>query len=105
MSPKGEFHEIAQSASGVLLTGVAQSREIHLERQCASEVPVTGVVSEGEFHGNAQSAPEALLAVVPRSGEIHLENQCASECPVDGVRLRGGQKFVPPQKTLLLESR
>ena len=64
-----------------------------------------GNPGQGRFHEIAQPAPEALLAGVAPPGEIHLENQCASECPVDGVRLRGGQKFVPPQKTLLLESR
>ena len=40
---KGEFHEIVQSASEVLLTGVAPTGEIHLEQQCASEGIVEGV--------------------------------------------------------------
>ena len=43
VSPEGEFHEIVQSASEVLLTGVDWSREIHLERQCASEGLLKGV--------------------------------------------------------------
>ena len=40
---EGEFHEIIESASEVLLAGVARRREIHLEQQCASEGTVVGV--------------------------------------------------------------
>ena len=40
---KGEFHEIVQSASEALLTGVAPTGEIHLKNQCASEGIVEGV--------------------------------------------------------------
>ena len=72
VSQKGEFHEIAQADSQVLLARVPRSGEIHLEEQCASEVPVTGVSQKGEFHGNAQSGSEVLLAGVAPSGEIHL---------------------------------
>ena len=46
---KGEFHEIVQSASEVLLTGVALRREIHLEQQCASEGIVEGVRLQGGY--------------------------------------------------------
>ena len=44
---KGEFHEIIESASQVLLAGVAPTGEIHLERQCASEGIVEGVGLRG----------------------------------------------------------
>ena len=47
---KGEFHEIAQSASEALLAGVTPTREIHLEQQCASEGILKGGSSKGEFH-------------------------------------------------------
>ena len=50
VGPKGEFHEITQSASEVLLAGVAATREIHLKRQPAPEGLQTGVSSKGEFH-------------------------------------------------------
>ena len=82
---EGQFHEIIESASGVLLAGVASTGEIHLESHSASERILTGVVPKGEFHEIAQSASEALLAGVVLTGEIHLKNQCASEGPVEGV--------------------
>ena len=71
----GEFHEISESASRMLLTGVAPTREIHLENQCASEGLLAGVGSKGEFHENAcndaettQSASQVLLTGVTRNG-------------------------------------
>ena len=74
VASKGEFHEISQSASQVLLTGVTQTCEIHLEHQCAPEGILKGVSSKGEFHENAcndaettQAASEALLAGVTRN--------------------------------------
>ena len=85
-------------ASGALLAGATLTGEIHLRRQCAPEGLLTGVAREGEFHGNFRPASGVLLAGVTRTGEIHLKRQCASECPVEGVRLRGGHKFVPPEK-------
>ena len=51
VSPKGEFHEIIESASGALLRGVDTTGEIHLKKQCASEGLLEGVVPEGEFRG------------------------------------------------------
>ena len=71
----------------MLQAGVTRTREIHLEKQCASEGILKGVRPEGEFHEITQSASEALLAGVALGREIHLENQCASEVPVTGVRL------------------
>ena len=53
VSPEGEFHEIIESASGVLLTGVASTGEIHLGSQCASEGILKGVSPKGEFHGKS----------------------------------------------------
>ena len=50
VTSKGEFHEIPESASQVLLRGGAPTGEIHLETQCASEGLLTGVAREGEFH-------------------------------------------------------
>ena len=47
---EGEFHESSQSASQVLLAGVAPTREIHLKQQPAPEGILEGGVSEGEFH-------------------------------------------------------
>ena len=47
VSPKGEFHVIIESASKVLLAGVAPTREIHLRNQCASEGIVEGVTLRG----------------------------------------------------------
>ena len=70
VSSEGEFHEIPQSASQVLLTGVAPTGEIHLKRQPAPEGILTGVASEGEFHEIPQSASEVLLAGVALTGEI-----------------------------------
>ena len=43
VAPKGEFHEITESASELLLAGFAGTREIHLKSQCASEGIVEGV--------------------------------------------------------------
>ena len=43
VSSEGEFHEFPESASEVLLTGVAPTGEIHLEQQCASEGILKGV--------------------------------------------------------------
>ena len=60
VSSKGEFHEIIESASGVLLTGVTPTGEIHLEQQCAPEGLLKGVSSEGEFHEITESASEAF---------------------------------------------
>ena len=51
ISSKGEFHEITQTASQVLLARVPRSSEIHLEKQCASEGILEGVGSKGEFRG------------------------------------------------------
>ena len=85
VSSEGEFHEITQSASQVLLAGVPRSREIHLEEQCASEGLLEGVTSKGEFHEIPQSAPEALLAGVAPTGEIHLETQCVPEALQKGL--------------------
>ena len=70
VSPEGEFHEVTESASEVLLAGVARRREIHLGGQCASEGTAEGVGSEGEFHGITQSASGALLRGVAPTGEI-----------------------------------
>ena len=50
VSSKGEFHEITQSASEVLLAGAASTGEIYLEQQCASEGLLKGVSSKGAFH-------------------------------------------------------
>ena len=69
---KGEFHEIAKSASEALLAGVAPTGEIHLEQQCAPEALLKGVGSKGEFHESAQSASQVLLAGVALRREIHL---------------------------------
>ena len=102
MRPKGEFHEIVQSASEALLAGVARRREIHLAKRCASEGTLKGVVPKGEFHEIAESASEILLAGVALTGEIHLESQCASEGILMGVRLRGGHKVVPPRRPTCL---
>ena len=71
----------------MLLAGVATTREIHLENQCASEGILKGVGPKGEFHETAQAASEALLAGVAPTREIHLAKQCASEGTVEGVRL------------------
>ena len=57
VSSEGEFHEIIESASQVLLAGVVPTRVIHLETQCASEALLEGVASKGEFH---ESAPTGL---------------------------------------------
>ena len=46
---EGEFHEIVQSASEVLMAGVARSREIYLKQQCASEGIVEGVTLRGGY--------------------------------------------------------
>ena len=46
VAPKGEFHEIFQSASQVLLAGVSPTGEIHLETQPASEGILKGGQSE-----------------------------------------------------------
>ena len=99
VSSKGEYHEIAESASEALLAGVSPTREIHLEQQCASECIVEGVRPKGEFHEIVQSASQALLAGVALTGEIHLAKRCASEGILMGVSLRGGHKVVPPQRT------
>ena len=80
----GGSYFVSQPSALCLL---ALPREIHLERQCASEGPVKGVAREGEFHEVTESASGVLLTGVASTGEIHLENQCASECPVEGVRL------------------
>ena len=87
MSPKGEFHEIIESAPEILLAGVVLTGEIHLEKQCASEGILTRVSSEGEFHEITQSASQVLLTGVTPTREIHLERQGASEGIVEGVRL------------------
>ena len=70
VSPKGEFHEIAQPAPEVLLAGVAPSDEIHLKMQCASEGLLKGVSPKGEFHEITQPASEALLAGLAPTGEM-----------------------------------
>ena len=74
-------------ASEVLLTGVFEVGEIHLERRCASEGLLKGVSPKGEFHETTRPAPEARLTGVAPTGEIHLKTQCASEGIVEGVRL------------------
>ena len=65
------------------------TREIHLERQCASEGTVEVVSPKGEFHEIIESASQALLAGVVLTGEIHLEKQCASEGILKGVIPKG----------------
>ena len=54
VSPEGEFHELAQSASEAPVAGVVPTGEIHLESQCASEGLLEGVAPEGEFHETSQ---------------------------------------------------
>ena len=61
---KGEFHEIPQSASQVLLAGVAPTREIHLKQQPASEGLLKGVSPEGEFHDPRWREQNARLSRV-----------------------------------------
>ena len=58
VSPEGEFHEITQPASEVLLMGVVPTGAIHLGNQCASEGILEGVASKGEFHGGALKRAE-----------------------------------------------
>ena len=70
VASKGEFHEIPQSASKALLTGVARMREIHLAKRCASEGTVEGVTLRG---GHKVVLPQR--ATGPRS-------------PSDGGRLK-----------------
>ena len=61
---EGEFHESFQSASQVLLAGVAPTREIHLKQQPASEGLLKGVSPEGEFHDPRWREQNARLSRV-----------------------------------------
>ena len=86
------------SQRGTFTRPTAVPGEFHLEKQCASEGILKGVIPEGEFHEIIESASQVLLAGVAPTREIHLEKQCASEGIVEGVWLRGGHKVVPPPK-------
>ena len=73
VSPKGEFHEIIESASEALLAGAASTGEIHLKRQCASEGILKGVGAKGEFHENAKPAVISRLLCGELWGRALLE--------------------------------
>ena len=59
-------------SEGLGWLGWARTREIHLERECASEGILKGGASKGEFHETALAAAAVLLTGVARCREIHL---------------------------------
>ena len=76
---KGEFHEIAQSASEVLLAGVPPTREIHLRNQCASEGILEGVASKGEFHRAVLMSAGTALMRTETAREVTMASRHVSD--------------------------